>query len=130
MTLDHQQHTDRGRAEPHVTDVTHVTTTVNTKEINTTMNITSLPNRNPRPNGPDALDDRLRAFGTNALLKIAAGLMTTNRGTAVQVSSTVSSMSYCENVNDEQLADALDALAATATAEAATLRGTTNQATS
>jgi len=94
------------------------------------MNITQLPTKTIRPNGADALEDRLRTFGKVALLKIAAGLMTTNRGTAVQVSSTVSSMSYCENVNDENLADALDALAATATAQATELRGTTTQATS
>jgi len=107
----------------------HRTNTINKKETNTTMNITPLNSRNSKPNRPVALEDRLAQLGLTALHIVAAALVTTNRGIALQVATTITALPYDENAPDDQQADALDRLATLATTEAAKLRGTTTEAT-
>jgi len=97
-------------------------TTTNTKEINTTMTITPLNSRNSKPTGPAALEERLTTFGLHALIKIAAAAVTTDRGIALQVATTITALPFDENVNEDQLAPALDRLATLAAAQAAQLR--------
>ena len=102
----------------------HRTNTINKKETNTTMNITPLNSRNSKPNRPVALEDRLAQLGLTALHIVAAALVTTNRGIALQVATTITALPYDENAPDDQQAEALERLATLATTEAAKLRGT------
>ena len=91
------------------------------------MTITTI---NSRPNGPGALEDRLAAFGSLALLKTAGALVTTDRGVALLAGTTLAGLPVDQDASAFHVADALDRLATLATTEAAKIRGTTTEATS
>jgi len=77
----------------------------------------------------DELEARLNCFGRVALLKTAAALVTENRGTPYLFAITIDALAVDDDAADDLMADALDTLASVASAEAATLRGTTTKET-